>query len=518
MFGLKRLIFVLMLALTLPFATGCNEPATSEQPTPPLPPDSLTAEVVSETEIILHWVDKSDNEDGFSILESIGEPASFRRIFQTAPSAQSVSLGRRTPATTYYYAVQSFNAGGTAASDTIQVSTLATLPTAPNGLNAVIAGRGEVRLEWRDNSANESGFQVFSCEDDFLDFNLIAVTTRNEASYTVRSLAGLTLYRFKVRAFNNFGESEFSDIVPITTPFAGILAVSAEMGEGLRVFDLTNPASPRLIGQASPQGRAEDVVIRDSLAYVAYWDQGLRVFDLTDPSEPRLIGNCAFQTAYRIALWQNLICIANYSSLEIIDVSHPTQPAQVGAFQGGVSYVTTARGFAYTSTIQALFQIIDLATPATPRERGSFRNNSIDFRGVALYNRYAYVASSGGSEFGSLQVFDVFNPDAVQFISLVREPPEALDLCVAGHYLYLAAQGNGLYIFDLSNPALPVLTSHFDTSGETRKAFVFEHTACLADGTGGLLILDVSDPVSPWLLSRLPTGGQTRSVYVADWR
>ena len=48
---------------------------------PPRVPGNLTPEVLSATTIQLIWQDRSNNEDGFEIQESVGNPAGFQSLY-----------------------------------------------------------------------------------------------------------------------------------------------------------------------------------------------------------------------------------------------------------------------------------------------------------------------------------------------------------------------------------------------------------------------------------------------------
>lgn len=75
--------------------------------TPPSAPSNLRAQAVSQSQVELHWVDNSGNEDGFriyrdnSVIETIGENANLYR--DTGLKA----------ATTYHYAIEAYNTAGT---------------------------------------------------------------------------------------------------------------------------------------------------------------------------------------------------------------------------------------------------------------------------------------------------------------------------------------------------------------------------------------------------------------------
>jgi len=79
-------------------------------------------------------------------------------------------------------------------------------------------GRNYVSLAWQDNSANETGFELERCAGSgCTNFALIATLGANTTSYTDSGLARRTTYRYRVRARNSAGASDYSNIVTATT-------------------------------------------------------------------------------------------------------------------------------------------------------------------------------------------------------------------------------------------------------------------------------------------------------------
>jgi len=61
-------------------------------------------------------------------------------------------------------------------------------------------------------------------------------------------------------------------------------------GLGLQVIDVTNPASPVIVGGVNTRGYAQGVAVVGSCAYVAEGDHGLQVIDVTNPASPAIVG------------------------------------------------------------------------------------------------------------------------------------------------------------------------------------------------------------------------------------
>ena len=79
-----------------------------------------------------------------------------------------------------------------------------------------VLGAADLRLEWQDNSDNEDGFEIWRQQNDG-EWLLIGATNANDAAFVDGVIpVGATL-SYKVRAWNQFGESGFTNIVSIGT-------------------------------------------------------------------------------------------------------------------------------------------------------------------------------------------------------------------------------------------------------------------------------------------------------------
>ncbi len=90
-------------------------------------------------------------------------------------------------------------------------------PQAPTGLGAQPASETAVDLVWADNSTNESGFHIYAALGD-QPFNRAGSTGANSTGVRLTGLSGGETFRFSITAFNDAGESAFSEIVSATTP------------------------------------------------------------------------------------------------------------------------------------------------------------------------------------------------------------------------------------------------------------------------------------------------------------
>ncbi|MFF5232803.1 protein kinase [Dactylosporangium sp. NPDC000521] len=184
----------------------------------PSVPSKLTATPISATTIRLRWTDTSSNETGFSVLNG----ATSR---DTAANATTLDWDGLAPDTYMCFKVRAFNATGasayhpTAQQDWVCTTSLAgTGPAAPSNLTATPVSPTAIRLQWTDNSTDETGFTV-------IDGSRSRTTGANSTSLTWDGLAPGTYMCFKVRSSNASGVSAYSppgqqDWACTTTPAA----------------------------------------------------------------------------------------------------------------------------------------------------------------------------------------------------------------------------------------------------------------------------------------------------------
>ena len=91
------------------------------------------------------------------------------------------------------------------------------MPDAPSNLVATAVSSTRTNLAWRDNSNNETKFQIWRKVAGGTFSNLVTVNA-NVTSYADMGLTSATTYKYKVRAKNTAGFSAFSNIATATTP------------------------------------------------------------------------------------------------------------------------------------------------------------------------------------------------------------------------------------------------------------------------------------------------------------
>src|ERR1700722_14339781 len=85
------------------------------------------------------------------------------------------------------------------------------------------------------------------------------------------------------------------------------------------------------IGHAYDGGNAYGVAVAGHFAYLANYDDGLRIYDISNPANPVSVGNVNNGLAAGVPLAGNFACVADSSDgLRIYDISDPANPVSVG--------------------------------------------------------------------------------------------------------------------------------------------------------------------------------------------
>jgi len=256
-----------------------------------------------------------------------------------------------------------------------------------------------------------------------------------------------------------------------------------------------NSLNITLIGHYDAPDTPEEIAIRGNYAYIADYGAGLRIVDISNPASPQEVGfyDTPGMFAWGVAVSGNYAYMADWDGLRIIDISNPTNPQEVGLCDTvhDVMRVAISGNYAYIATCYSGLRIIDVSNPTNPQETG-FRDTSVYVRDVAVSGNYAYIAGWYG-----LCIIDISNPSIPQEIGFYDTPWFAEGVAISGNYAYIA-EWYGLRIIDISNPTNPQDVGFCDTPDtDPHGVAVSGNYAYIADDFAGLRIIDISNPASP---------------------
>ena len=186
---------------------------------PPAAPGQLYTSDITKHSINLAWTDNSENESGFSIEQSGQADTVFVKIDTVDQNITSCLVTGLTLNTTYLYRISAFNDDGNSGySNIIEAKTFGLQPPeAPSSLDVFAITKNTLSLFWTDNANNEEGFYIDRSKSLADNFTRIAAVTSNVTTYTDSYLTPDCIYFYRIRAFNEDGTSDFSDILEVKT-------------------------------------------------------------------------------------------------------------------------------------------------------------------------------------------------------------------------------------------------------------------------------------------------------------
>jgi hypothetical protein len=333
------------------------------------------------------------------------------------------------------------------------------------------------------------------------------------------------------------------DEVEVSTAYkilvSGNRAYLANGEDGLRVYDISDPAAPKNIGHLIPDGGGK-ITLTDGIAlagtnlFTANYADGLRVLDVSHPENPVSIAHANSYSEtnfgciyFSVTVAGNLVYAACAGDgIRVYDVSDPTHPAEVAhrfeenlefspdpgpltraiALSGNHAYVANGRDGLHIYNVSSPTNLIPVGHVAENGSGGSAYD-------VAVSGNYAYVANSADG----MRIYDVSNPTNIVNVGHTNNNTghgRAVGVTVAGNYVLLANYFDGLRIYDVFNPSNPICVGH------TENSIADENGWCAADvclSGNYLLLANYHDVLRTYLLIPQLRMLQTRTNTVVSW-
>jgi hypothetical protein len=168
-------------------------------------PSNLTATPVSDSEIQLAWSDNCSFEAGFKLERSGG--GSFIQIGEVDTNVTVYTDTGLTVGTDYAYRIKAFT-DENESNYALSSATNTSFPS-PTNLTATAIDDQSLQLTWSHNCSFEDGYRLERSEDT-VTFTQIAELGENITEYTDTGLTLGSDYIYRVKAFTEINESDYS--------------------------------------------------------------------------------------------------------------------------------------------------------------------------------------------------------------------------------------------------------------------------------------------------------------------
>ncbi|MCX7769509.1 MAG: DUF2341 domain-containing protein [Proteobacteria bacterium] len=183
-------------------------------------PLSVTA---SYNSLVINWVDNSFSELGYRIERKTGPCSSndnFQVITQTPPNVTSYSDTNLPVDTTFCYRVLTLGPNNVTSREDVVVEGKTLKPQSPSITNIQALNTTTVKIDWLDNTTEESGFRIERCLGaNCNDFAFLANVSANTTTYNDTTVCNGQTYRYRIYAYKTgYWSTDFSNIQNITLP------------------------------------------------------------------------------------------------------------------------------------------------------------------------------------------------------------------------------------------------------------------------------------------------------------
>ncbi|MDP8206975.1 MAG: T9SS type A sorting domain-containing protein [Candidatus Electryonea clarkiae] len=319
---------------------------------------------------------------------------------------------------------------------------------------------------------------------------------------------------------------------------AGNYAYVASGSSGLRVLDLSSPASPEEIGSLEFDHPVHDVEIYNDYAFLACGYPGVVIVDISDPDSPIAIDtlsetdtlsiHCTILELTRSYLYVFTDDGENGDGLVIYDVNEPSDP-EVLAYRGDIpnpEFITINEPNIYLVCGSSYTYVYDISNPANPSyvthimpaPTGSNQAHTA----AAATGDYVYILGWNypSQEHSWMRVWDISNPEEPDSIALLLTVGLD-DIQIHGDYAFATGGFRRdiprvLKVLELSNPANPHYIGYYDTPGKASNFAVSDSLLYLNDGYAGLSIYNISDQRNLHLESSFERIGNIKGMWRDD--
>ena len=207
-------------------STSAMRPTDS---TPPAAPSGLAAQGTASG-IALNWNDNTEGDlAGYNIYRAASSGGPYTKLNAALRTLSDFADTTAPSNATSFYRVSAVDmSGNESAFATISAFRPASgsTPTAASNATAAAQSVSSVRVDWTDNSSNETGFRVERRLATSQTWSTAGTVNADVVTFTDNTVSAGTAYVYRVIAFNASGDGVASNEANVTTPTLGPAAPS----------------------------------------------------------------------------------------------------------------------------------------------------------------------------------------------------------------------------------------------------------------------------------------------------
>ncbi len=228
---------------------------------------------------------------------------------------------------------------------------------------------------------------------------------------------------------------------------------------GVVIVDLSNPASPKKLGEIESMDYTYSLDVQGFKLYIADGKAGIRIFDVRDTE--------------------------NFDQISFIPTNYSCLDVKIS---GQYGYVAEGEGG---------FRIINFSQPEFPTEIARY-NDSNYIKALDIVNGHAYLTDRKG-----VIILDVSNPDSL--INPIRiETIDSVSKVISdGRWLFANGGKEDFIVSNVALPQYPITQKMPRGYKEAKDLFLSGFYLYIAQGDFGISILNMLIPFSPELVNHI---------------
>ncbi|MEL6558761.1 MAG: reprolysin-like metallopeptidase [Bacteroidota bacterium] len=176
---------------------------------------ALNVNSTGPTEVELSWdvLNTAETITGYEVDAKLAAELSFTKIADVGESASSVIVSDLLPESTYQFRVRPVF--GSEVGEYSNVVEILTVPAAPENLSVSLNNLGLLVITWTDNLENGLGFVLETATESAEEFVTLETLSNDESIFVYDDFNSGERLFFRIKAFNESGDSPYSEIVEL---------------------------------------------------------------------------------------------------------------------------------------------------------------------------------------------------------------------------------------------------------------------------------------------------------------
>ena len=287
----------------------------------------------------------------------------------------------------------------------------------------------------------------------------------------------------------------------------------------------------KIVAKYPTKGWAQDVVLKDSLAYIAQGEGGLEIVNISDPTNPK-----AFLTLFnelrgysrKITLYDSIIYLAAGSfGVSVVNVSNPISPivTETNLEMKTSKSISVFKNFIFTAISEQGIKIAEISIPDHPDIRGRIQTLPGYAQSVTFYKDSLLLVACGEMGFAVSDISKIKTGFETFYLkSWCDTPGYAEEMAVSDEspIAYMACGTGGLQIVDFSDIMNIHIIGSYNTGGYAKEIVKVGNKLYVTTEKRGLQIFSVEDPTMPKLIGVIGTqfalglAIKDNYIYIAD--